>query len=113
MAQTTNFDRRRFWKYVAKKLKYAIHASHVESVINILFDEIVQDLEKEIIIPIGNFGKFVSKKMAPRKHHDINSGEFIFSPGNKTLRFYLNKKFRLFLIKKLDIDKTFENNYNE
>ena len=112
MEQKTNIDRRLFSRYVAKKIKH-ISSTHIESIISILFDEMTQDLEKGITITIGNFGKFILETLGPRKHLNINSGEFTISPGNKILRFCLTKKLRLFLIKNLDIAKTYGDAYNE
>lgn len=113
MAQTTNIDRRFFGRYVARKLKHFYSLSHVEGIISILFEEILQDLQNGIPIIIGNFGKFVLKKMAPRKYQNIKTGEYAISPGNKTLRFYLSKKMRRYLYQKLDIAKTFGSAHNE
>lgn len=113
MAQTTNIDRRFFGRYVSRKLKHIYSLSHVEGVISILFEEIVQDLQNDVTIIIGNFGEFILKKLAPRKHQDIKTGELVLSPGYKTIRFQINNKLRRFLIENLDIDKTFKDDYNE
>lgn len=105
-------DRRYLWQFVTKKINRTIHYSHVQSVINIMFEIMLEDLNNGIEISIGNFGKFLLKKLGARKHINIYSGQYEKSPGNKIIRFELSKKLRRILMNNLDIDKTFKGDDN-
>ncbi len=106
-------DRRFLWKYVIKKIKKSIHHAHVMSVINILLDEVIKDLIVSKKIKIGNFGQFIFKKLQPRKHFNLRTQKYEMSKGNSIMRFELNKKLRKFLIKNLDVAKTFPETNDE
>lgn len=105
-------DRRYLWQYVTKKLNHSIHYSHIQSVINIMFEIMLEDLNNGLEISIGNFGKFLLKKLGARKHINIYSGQYEKSPGNRIIRFELTKKLRRILMNNLDIDKTFKGDDN-
>ena len=111
--ETKSVDRRYFMSYVSKKLKYTIPFYHIQSVISILFEELLEDLCAQKQIVIGNFGKLFLKQLKPRKHFNVTSGIFDTSPGNKVMRFKLDRKLRKILTANLDIDKTFGDGYNE
>ncbi len=100
-------DRRFLWQYVIKKINKSIHHAHVMSVINILLDEVLGELVISKKIKVGNFGQLVLKKLKPRKHYNLHTKRFAMSKGNSIMRFELNKKFRQFVIKRLDVAKTF------
>jgi nucleoid DNA-binding protein len=105
MAKITNFNRKNFERYVSRKLKH-ISITHIRSVINILFEEMLFDLRNNKGIIIGNFGKLLLKQLPDRRHLNVKSNELVLSLGKKTLRFHLNKKLSRFLTNKLDIDKS-------
>lgn len=108
-----SIDRRFLWQYVLKKINKSIHHAHVMSVINILLDEVITELISSKKIKIGNFGNFVIKKLNPRKHFNVFTKQYEMSKGNKIVRFELNKKIRKFLIKNLDVAKTFSETDDE
>lgn len=108
-----SIDRRFLWQYVLKKINKSIHHAHVMSVINILLDEVIKDLVDKKQIKIGNFGSFVMKRLSPRKHFNIFTKQYEMSKGNNIMRFELNKKLKKFLIKHLDVAKTFSETNDE
>jgi nucleoid DNA-binding protein len=105
-------DRRFLAKYVSKKMNRLIHFSHIQSVISILLEEIMNDLLEGKEIEIGNFGTFLIKKMLPRRHYNYMTGQCEISVGRKLIRFKLNKKLRRILANNLDIEKTFKDGNN-
>lgn len=110
--ETSNVDRRFLWQYVAKKLKRKILAIHVASIVNILLDELVSELQIIGTIKIGNFGKLFFKQMKPRKHYDFSRKKVMESKGRRMLRFKLNKNVQTIIVNNLDIAKTFKENDN-
>jgi len=108
-----SIDRRFLWQYVLKKINNSIHHAHVMSVINILLDEIVAELILNKKIKIINFGQFVLRKLNPRKHYNLYTKKYEMSKGNNILRFELNNKLRRFIIKNLDVAKTFLEPHDE
>jgi nucleoid DNA-binding protein len=113
MSQATKFDREMVCDYLHKKLKQDIAKHHIEAVLSILLDEISNELKRGGAIVIKNFGRLFLKTMKPREHHNVVSGERVVSPGKRVLRLRLEEKIRKYLLKRLDIDKTFGAPYNE
>jgi len=105
-----NINKRDLWRYVNIKIKRLIHHYHVFSVISILFEEMVKDLQDGKEIKIANFGTLILKDMPPRRHYDVVSKEISVSPGNKIIRFFSAKSFRKKLCDSIDLDKKNENN---
>jgi len=103
MRQITS--KKKFWRYVNAKLKNIIHNLHVFSVICILFEEMAKDLKEGKEIKIANFGTLDLKKMPARKYHDVRFNKLMETPGNKSLKFYLNPRLRKKLTQSLDLDK--------
>jgi nucleoid DNA-binding protein len=103
-----SIDKRVLWRYVNKKINRVIHHYHVFSVINILFDEIVEDLKQGNQIRIANFGVLELKETKPRKHFDFKKQKIVLSRSYKILRFSLSEKIKKKLTKYLDLDATFK-----
>lgn len=103
-----NVSKRSFWKYVNKKIKRSIHYYHVFSVISILFEEIVKDLQDEKEIKIFNFGTIILKKTKPKKYYDVRFQKIMQAGAHKLMKFKLDKKIRNKLCNYLDIDATFK-----
>lgn len=100
-------DRRFLWRSVNKTLNYKIHSAHVLAIINLLFDEIIKELLAGNEIKIGNFGILKLKNTKPRKYHNVVNSKIMESKGGKVLRFIISSKLSKFLIKNLDLNKTF------
>jgi nucleoid DNA-binding protein len=108
-----NVDKRSLCNYVHSKLDGAISGEHIACVISIMFEEMLKELLTNHIVPIGNFGDFLFRKMPARRHMNIATKQCEISPGKQIIRFRLSKKLRHILLNKVDLDKTITNNYNE
>ena len=73
-------DRRYLLSYVFKKLNNSVHYFHIQSVVTIMFEEMLKDLNDGLEISIGNFGKFLLKKLGARKHYNIYTGKCETAP---------------------------------
>lgn len=104
-----SINKRLLWQYVNRKINRSIHHAHVFSVICILFEEILKDLQQGKEIKIANFGKFFMKEMKPRKYHNVRYMQVMQSCGYKILRFSLLRGVRKKIFDYLDVDKTFGN----
>lgn len=109
----TNISKRDLWHYVNRKIKRSIHSYHVFSIISILFEEMVKDLQDGKEIKIGNFGTFILKKMKPRKYHHLVLRKIMESPGHRVMRFFLAPKISKKLCSSLDLDDFNKRNYGE
>jgi nucleoid DNA-binding protein len=109
----TNISKRNLWLYVNRKIKRSIHHYHVFSVISILFEEMVKDLQEGKEIKIANFGIFILKDMPPRRYHHVILRKIMESPGHRIMRFVLTTKISKKLCSSLDLDNFIKNNYDE
>jgi nucleoid DNA-binding protein len=107
MTEATRFDRELFADYIHKKLKKEIALHHIVAVLTILLDEMVIELKRGQEVIVKNFGTFVLKTLKDREHHNVRTGERMISPGKKVLRLKMPRKITLYLLRRLDIDKTF------
>lgn len=105
--QFKHVDKRFLVQYVSKKLNGRIKLYHISAVISFLFDELIEELRAGSIITIGKFGKFFLKHLRIRRYHDVIERKIKMTPGNKTLRFQLQKDIQKILTNSLDIAKTF------
>lgn len=103
-----NVSKKSLWKYVNKKIKRTIHYYHVFSVISILFEEIVKDLQEEKDVKIWNFGTLTLRKTNPKKYHDVRYKKVMQAEAHKLMKFSLAKKIRNKLCNNLDLDATFK-----
>ena len=100
------FTKRNLWHYVNLKINRIIHRYHVFSIINILFDEMIQDLRKGREIKIANFGTLVLKDTPPRRYHNVRLRKVMQSPGYRIIRFVLTKKIHKKLYRAVKLDET-------
>lgn len=103
-------SKRDLWHYVNRKIKRLIHHYHVFSVISILFEEMIKDLQAGKDIQITNFGKITLKEMPPRKYHDVRFRRVMESPGHRIMRLFLAKPIRKKMCDSLDLDKKLKGN---
>ena len=101
---TSNIDKKYLSEYVSRNINYMIHARHVRSIINILFEEMQKDLISGKKIRIFNFGTLILKEMRPRYHHNLKLKKFVWSSGLKNLKMYVSKQIRKKLCECLEID---------
>ena len=104
-----NISKRFLWRYVNIKIKRSIHHYHVFGVLNILFEEIINDLKNGNKIDIFNFGILELKKLKPRNYHNVTTRKWTLSSGNRIMRFVLDSKIKRKICEKLDLDLTFGN----
>jgi len=107
-----NVSKRDFWKFVNSK-SHNIHYYHIGSIINILFEEIAEDLKNEKLIKIHNFGEISLQKTKPKKYFDVRYQQVMQSTGSKILKFSVASLLRKKLFSFLDLDKTFQDAYDE
>jgi nucleoid DNA-binding protein len=105
-----SISKRDLWHYVNRKIKRLIHHYHVFSVITILFEEMIKDLQAGKEIKIANLGTLVLKDMPPRKYHDVRFRRVMESSGNRVMRLFLAKPVRKKLCESLDLDNKLRNN---
>lgn len=103
-----SINRRALVKYVSGKLNKKFSHYHIAAVINILFEELINDLIDGVTISIVNFGNLSLSKTKPRRYYDVRYKQIMQSAGNKILKFQLSKLIRKKICKMIDIDKTFE-----
>ena len=103
-------SKRELWHYVNRKIKRLIHHYHVFSVISILFEEMIKDLQGGKEIKIVNFGTLILKDTPPRKYHDVRLHQIMESPGYRIMRFFLAKPIRKKLCASLDLDAKLRGN---
>jgi len=101
-------DRRILINYVSKKIKKSLPLYHISAVIGLLFEELLSELISKKEIVIGKFGKFMIKKLGPRRHHNVALKQIVVSEGNEMLRFQFHKDIQKILTNNLDIAKTFQ-----
>jgi nucleoid DNA-binding protein len=105
-----SISKRDLWHYVNRKIKRLIHHYHVFSVISILFEEMIKDLQAGQEIKIANFGTLLLKNTSPRKYHDVRFRRIMESPGHRIMRLFLAKPIRKKLCDSLDLDNKLRNN---
>lgn len=108
MNWSDNINKRRFWRFVNKKINHLINHAHVLSVISILFEEMVTDLLNGKEIKIHNFGTLSLQETKSRQYHDVRYKRVMQSAPHRILRFKLAPQIRKKLRGLLDIDKTFK-----
>jgi nucleoid DNA-binding protein len=107
MNWSDNIDKRRFWRYVNKKINHLINHAHVLSVISILFEEILKDLKDGKQIKIRNLGTLILQRTKPRKYYNVVFQQIMQSESHQILRFKLATPIHKILRALLDINKTF------
>jgi nucleoid DNA-binding protein len=105
-----SISKRDLWHYVNRKIKRLIHHYHVFSIISLLFEEMIKDLQAGKDIKIANFGTLMLKDTPPRKYHDVRLRRVMESPGYKVMRLFLAKPIRKKLCDSLDLDSKLKGN---
>jgi nucleoid DNA-binding protein len=103
-------SKRDLWHYVNRKIKRLLHHYHVFSIISILFEEMIKDLQAGKEIRITNLGTLMLKDTPPRMYHDVRFRQIMQSPGHRVMRLFLAKSIRKKLCDSLDLDKKLEGN---
>lgn len=103
-----SITKRILWRYLNQKIKKNIHHYHIFSIINILFDEMLNDLKSGKKIKINNLGTLYMKELPPRKYYDVNDKMVKISKPHKILKFLLSPKLKYELKNNLDIVATFK-----
>jgi nucleoid DNA-binding protein len=106
MNWSDNIGRRELWHYVNKKINRVILSSHVYSVITILFDEMIKDLDAGKEIKIHNFGTFSLQETKPRRHYNFLTKKIEISKPHRVMKFNLAHRIRRKLLSLLDLEKT-------
>lgn len=83
-----------------------ISKKHIEAILNILIDEIIEKLLIDKKLKFNNFGTFKLGLRGARKVRSIMSGQTIIAKSTNRLQFYLHDKLKKLLIEHLDIDST-------
>jgi nucleoid DNA-binding protein len=104
---TDNISKNDLWYYVNNKLKHSIHSKHVLAVLNILFDEMLSDLQQGKTVNVINLGALSLPITKPRKHYHIHLRKVVQSTGHRIIKFLLAPTIRKKIIQFLDIDRTF------
>jgi len=107
MNWSDNINKRRFWRYVNKKINRLINHAHVLSVISILFEEMLKDLKDGKEIKINNLGIISLQNTKPRIYYNVRFQKLMQSDSHRVLRFKLASPIRKKLRSLLDFDKTF------
>ncbi len=100
-----SIDRRMLAKHIAKQIN--LDFKHVESVLSILIDEISKDIKNKGVIKIGNFGEIFMRFLGGRKRFNVATKEFSKSKDSSAIHFFIFKKMSKFIIKHLDLEKTY------
>jgi nucleoid DNA-binding protein len=94
------------FEFVFKKISDKVkNRFDVESVINILLDEMQKDLLAEKAIDITNFGVIQMKKMPSNRKHNAYTRTWYITPGYSILRIVMWKRIKKMLTSALDISK--------
>lgn len=96
-------SKRDLWHYVNRKIKRLIHHYHVFSVISLLFEEMLKDLQEGKEVKVANFGVLVLKDTPSRRYHDVNSHQMKESPGYRVMRLFLAKPIHKKICGSLDL----------
>lgn len=97
-----SISKRDLWRYVNIKIDRCVNHYSVFGVINILFDEILKDLQEGKSVEIHNFGVLQTKKMNPRLYHDYQEQTKKMSVSNRMLKFTLSPTLKKILYQYID-----------
>lgn len=76
------------------KEKMELPKSHVERIVNFVFDSVKEALKKEKVVQLVGFGSFVVKQRKERKGRNPKTGEVITIKARKTVGFRASKDFK-------------------
>ena len=104
---SVEISKRQLWRMVNLKINRAIHHHHVYAVMNILFEEMLNDLKAGKAIKIANFGTLDLRVRIPRHFINVATKVEGMSKACNYLKLMLMRKIRVKLYDFLDLDKTF------
>ncbi len=99
-------DKRDFCSQISKNINRKININHINSVVNLLCEYMVNELKQNKKIEITNFGTFALSPRHPRKYFNVVKQKISFSEGNVLLKFKLGRLLKKFLVSKLDLEKS-------
>jgi len=97
-----SISKRDLWRYVNIKIDRCVNHYSVFGVINILFDEMLKDLQQGLFIDIHNFGTLQIKKTNPKLYHDYQERIKKISGSNRILKFNLAPSLKKILYCHID-----------
>lgn len=100
-----SIDKRLFISKISKKINRSIEIVHINSIINLLCESLLNELENSGEFSITNLGTFELHKTKPRKYFNVLEQEFKMSEGNKLIKFRLNRKLKKKISKNVDLTK--------
>ena len=101
-----NINKRSLWRQVNKKINKKINSNHVYAVINILFEEIINDLINNKPIIIDNFFTMKLSEESFKKHYNIVLKKISVCKNKRKINIKISPKLKTKLIHFLDIDET-------
>ena len=104
-------NRNKLFYLVSLKLKHKIEFVHIINIIQILIEEIISDLFHKGKFMLDNFGALTFKRRPPRKFYNFQTRQVQKSRGNNAIQFHLFNKFRVIVLRNLDIARTFGDGY--
>jgi nucleoid DNA-binding protein len=81
-----------------------IRRNHIDSIIQILIDQLEEDLFKFKTIKIGNFIEFNLHRMREKRGRSYYTGEIITTKPFNTVKVVMDNKFSKKLIKYFDVE---------
>lgn len=93
-----------FHKLVFKRLRGKVSSYKVLNIITFLFEVLIEEILDGRKIDLKNFCTIYIKRLAPRRHFNVQKKDFVTSVGKNIIRLKLSKKFTEKLIKNLNIN---------
>lgn len=100
-----SIDKRDFASKLSKKIKRSVGMVHINSIINLLCEDLLKELEDGKEFEVQNLGTFEMVKK-PKKYFDVLEQEIKESKGNKRIKFKLSRKLKKKIAKHIDLEKT-------
>jgi nucleoid DNA-binding protein len=100
-----SLDKRLFTSKISKKINRGIEIVHINSIINLLCESLLVELENSGEFSIQNLGTFQFQKTKPRKYFNVIEQEFKLSEGNNLIKFKLSRKLKKKISKHIDLNK--------
>lgn len=99
--------KRQLIRAVSGRVRGRILRCQVDDVINLFFDEFIDELTVKKQINIGGFCSFNLEKNRPRKYFDVNRRCFSISKPRNLLKIKLDSELHKRITQNIDILKTF------
>lgn len=101
-----SIDKRVFASKVSKKINRSVELVHINSIINLLCEDLLKELEETGEFNVPNLGTFILQKTKPKKYWDVIEQKTKMSQGNTLLKFKLSRKLKKKISKHIDLQKT-------